>query len=170
MAMVKTIKELAFDMLLEDMPSIEMLSYYNKAAKKYRLPEVKLNIYRNIKTDIDEELYCKEDPFIVVENSKTISITYLDFVSKYFTAALPYILRDYNIYDDADEIAYEEIMRKVVSKSKKLQEYDIEILTDFVMDEKRDISLNGCMTTDMLLEKLIECDEEGAIEDFRDNY
>jgi hypothetical protein len=170
MALIKTIKELAFDMMFENMTLMDMFTYYSNAAKKHNLPVVKLNIYKNIKNDIDEELYCKEDPLITFENGKTISVTNIDFVSKYFHMALPYILRDYNIYEDPDEVAYEEIIKKVIAKSKKLQEYDSETLVDFILDEDRDISLNGCMTTDMLLEKLIECDEEGAIEDFRDNY
>lgn len=163
MALIKTIKELAFDMMFENMSVMDMLTYYNNVAKKHKLPEVKFNIYQNIKSDIDEELYCKEDPLVVNKGDKTISLTNLDFVSKYFPVALPFILRDYDIYDEVDDFVIEEIIKRVIAKSKKLQNYDIDTLVDFVLDYKKDITLNGCMTTDMLLEKLIECDEEGEI-------
>ena len=170
MALIKTVKELLFDMMFEEMSSMDLLVYYNDAAKKHKLPEVKLNLYKNIKADIDEDMYCKEDPLIVVKDGKTISLTYLDFVSKYLPEALPFILRDYNIYEEYDEPTYEEFVNRIVSKSKKFQEYDKEILTAFIFDEDRNITMHGCITTDILLQQLIECDENGEIEEFRDNY
>ena len=156
MAKVRTIKEIVFDMMFEDMPLIDILAIYDDAAEKYGFPHFLFNVTKNITVEIDEEEYSSDDPLVTVINGKTISVSNIEFVSRYFAKAVRYILQDYDLYEEPDYLIFEQFIQKVIRNEKKLKLYKIDNIVEMVLDKDLNLMMDGNITTEMLLENILE--------------